>query len=455
MRTKKATIVVDLGFGDAGKGTMVDYLARQEDAPVVVRFNGGGQAAHNVHTADGRHHTFAQFGSGTFTPQARTHLSRFMLLDPESMETEAEHLAQVGCGNVFARLTVDEDAKVVTPFHKAANRLRETLRGAGRHGTCGMGIGETVSDDLIDPLRTIVARDLRDRDTLLRKLALVQEVKRAEFGGLVGPLTDPALLPHLSMFTDTSLPRRVAEHMWRVAMRFRIVSGTYLRTLAQEHPLIFEGAQGVLLDQWYGFHPHTTWSVTTFQNARTLLQEIAYDGEVEKLGVLRAYHTRHGEGPLPTFDTALTKLLPETTNSNTGWQGDFRCGWFDLVLARYALSACGGADSLAITHLDRVRKLPQVKWCDAYQVEGRSEWVHTLPLKPELTDQSFQAKLTELLNSVTGCVLSSAYTNFFDVFDEEAFLQTIERGLGLPVRMVSDGPTAQDKHVRLAARMAA
>ena len=132
-------IVVDLGYGDAGKGTVVDWLcARRGAAPrvprTVVRFNGGAQAAHNVVTPDGRHHTFAQFGSGMFTPGVRTHLSRFMLVDPLALASEAAHLADVGVPDALDRLSVHRDALLSTPFHRAANRARERARRAARHG---------------------------------------------------------------------------------------------------------------------------------------------------------------------------------------------------------------------------------------------------------------------------------------------------------------------------------
>jgi hypothetical protein len=145
-------IVVDLGFGDAGKGTVVDWLCsragerRGAALPrTVVRFNGGAQAAHNVVTPDGRHHAFAQFGSGMFTPGVRTHLSGFVLVDPLALAAEAAQLASAGVAGALDRLTVDRDALLTTPYHRAANRARERARGAARHGSCGMGIGETVS----------------------------------------------------------------------------------------------------------------------------------------------------------------------------------------------------------------------------------------------------------------------------------------------------------------------
>src|SRR5258707_5943403 len=139
-------IVVDLGYGDAGKGTVVDWLCSpgQAGGPrTVVRFNGGAQAAHNVVTQDGRHHTFAQFGSGTLSaPGTRTYLSRFMLVDPLALVGEAEHLARLGVAAPLALVAIDRDALLTTPYHQAANRAREAARGAARHGSCGMGVGE-------------------------------------------------------------------------------------------------------------------------------------------------------------------------------------------------------------------------------------------------------------------------------------------------------------------------
>src|SRR3989344_5023895 len=116
MQSNRATIVTDLGFGDAGKGTIVDFLARQGRVSAVVRYNGGAQAAHNVVTPDGRHHTFSQFGSGTFVPGVRTHLTRFVLVDPFALGSELQNLYSMGVKTASSRLTVDENALVVTPF---------------------------------------------------------------------------------------------------------------------------------------------------------------------------------------------------------------------------------------------------------------------------------------------------------------------------------------------------
>ena len=140
-----------LGYGDDGKGAIVDWLCRDAGpGPHVVRFNGGAQAAHNVVTADGRHHTFAQFGSGSFARGARRSCRAFVLVDPLALAAEADTWPRPGVPDALDRLTVDRDALLTTPYH-AANRAREAARGTGRHGSCGMGIGETARYALAHP----------------------------------------------------------------------------------------------------------------------------------------------------------------------------------------------------------------------------------------------------------------------------------------------------------------
>src|SRR5271157_1837790 len=128
------TLVAGFGFGDEGKGSIVDYLTRRHGARLVVRYNGGAQAGHNVTTPEGRHHCFSQWGSGTFAG-ARTLLSRFMMVNPIFAVSEARHLESVGISNPWSLLSVERDALITTPFHVAANRLREIARrrGSGVH----------------------------------------------------------------------------------------------------------------------------------------------------------------------------------------------------------------------------------------------------------------------------------------------------------------------------------
>lgn len=440
MNTHAATIVVDLGFGDAGKGTIVDALTRRMPNATIVRFNGGAQAAHNVVTSDGRHHTFAQFGSGSFVPNTKTHLSRFMLIDPISMQAEARHLEHLGCGNVFSRLTVDEEALVVTPFMKAANRLRETLRADGRHGSCGLGIGETQKYFLDHPDDAIHARDLRDPEELFRKLLRQQEVTFEEFRSRFEDIRAiPEARSEAVILNDPTQPRLWAHSLVDLSRRFTIVPGSYLGKLARRGSLIFEGAQGVLIDEWHGFHPFTTWSTTTFANALTLLRDIDYSDPVQRLGVLRSYAVRHGPGPFPTEDLALTTQLPDKENVTGRWQGAFRVGWFDLVLMKYALAVCGGADTIALTHLDRFATINHPRVCTHYE-RSDGERVSSFTPKTILIDLTYQEQLTARLQSITPV--------YQPVEHETALCHLIEAQVGIPIAITSYGVTADDKRFR-------
>jgi|GEM_PF-181134 len=348
-------VVVDLGFGDAGKGTVVDHLCRAaaaagRPAAAVVRFNGGAQAAHNVVTDDGRHHTFAQFGAGTLAG-VPTHLSRYVLVDPLALATEADHLAELGVPDPLGSLTVHRDALLTTPYHAAANRARETARGAGRHGSCGMGIGETAAYALAHPDDAPRARDCAHPARLRRLLGELRALLESELGPLAAPPVEDCV-----------------EVFGQFARAVRLVDDHHLADVLRTGPVVFEGAQGVLLDEWHGFHPYTTWSTTTFANAQKLLRDAGVDdGDVTRLGVLRTFTTRHGAGPLVSEEAALTAALPDQFNTTGRWQGAFRAGHFDAVAHRYAVEVAGGVDAVALTHLDAPARYP-LRVCRAYDV---------------------------------------------------------------------------------------
>ncbi|MER5651119.1 adenylosuccinate synthetase [Streptosporangium sp. NPDC002524] len=387
-------IVTDLGYGDAGKGTVVDWLCARESVQAVVRFNGGGQAAHNVVLPDGRQHTFAQFGSGTFRG-VPTHLSRFMVVDPLSLAKEADHLAKLGVPDPFCLLTVDRDALLATPYHMAAGRARELARGADRHGSCGMGVGETMAYALENPGLAPVVGDCAEPVRLARKLRALREAL-----GVTGPPVEDCVDAY----------RAFAE-------RVILVSSSFVTALLRRRPVVFEGAQGVLLDEWHGFHPYTTWSTTTFANALELLDGVP----ATRLGVLRTYTPRHGPGPLVTEDPALA--LPEAHNGTGPWQGPFRTGHFDAVAHRYALAVSGGADALALTHLDA----PVSRMCVSYDIGE-------LPVGTA-GDLDGQAGLTERLRE--------AGPRYADGIDD--WPAAVAEALGVPVWLGSSGPTAADK----------
>ncbi|WP_327089020.1 adenylosuccinate synthetase [Nonomuraea sp. NBC_01738] len=381
-------VVVDLGYGDAGKGTVVDWLCATRPVQAVIRFNGGAQAAHNVVLPDGRHHTFSQFGSGTLRG-VPTFLSRHVLVDPLALSAEAEHLASIGVRDPFAMITADPGALVATPYHVEAGRRRELGRGEGRHGSCGMGIGETMRHATAHPDTALRVSDCLSTSVLTRKLRLLRDDL-----GVEGPPCAAVVAAYRAF-----------------GRRVRISGDVPLKGM-----VVFEGAQGVLLDETYGFPPFNTWSTTTFANALELSPSAA------RLGVLRTYTTRHGPGPLVTEDPTLE--VPEPHNADGPWQGPFRRGHFDAVAHRYALEVCGGADALALTHLDA----PVNRMCTSYD---------TFQRLPAQADPPAQFALTAALLKARP-VYGPAVTHWPSAVGE---------ALGVPVALGSYGPTSADKVV--------
>src|SRR5262245_1991257 len=285
----RAVLVAGLGYGDEGKGATVDYLSRALPVHTVVRYNGGAQAAHNVVTAGGRHHTFAQFGSGSLVAGVRTYLSRFVAIDPPALLREGMYLHALGVADIFARTAVDARCPVITPFQRAANRLRELARGGGRHGSCGVGFGETVSDHLKYGAAVVLAGDLGKPAVARAKLEFLRETKAADIRALGGRLPDrPETARELRVLREPGVVGRILADYACFAERVPVVAEGHLAALlALPGSVVFEGAQGVLLDEWYGFHPYTTWSTTTFANAENLLAENGFAGPVTGLGDMR------------------------------------------------------------------------------------------------------------------------------------------------------------------------
>lgn len=353
---KEAVLVAGLGFGDEGKGSIVDYLTRRKKAGLIIRYNGGSQCGHNVVCADGSHHTFSQFGSGSFVPGAQTYYSRFAIFNPLAALVEAGSFAQASGGrNILNRFMVDAEAVVVTPFQRALNRLLEYSRGEARHGSCGSGIGQARSDHIQYGTRVLFAGDLlstektrvsceflqqkcREVAMAIPNLPLTQETVR-EMEWLVGEGPINHYMNLLSHF-----PKRT------------IVNGKAAlgRLVAGADAIIFEGGQGVLLDETHGTAPYNSWSDCTFTNADKLLDEIGFNDVRRRVGVLRSYHTRHGAGPFPTEDIGMTVALRDEHNVTNEFQREFRVGNFDITLAIYAIKACGRVDEIAMNHLDRV-----------------------------------------------------------------------------------------------------
>ena len=366
-------VVCGLGFGDEGKGATVDYLVRKYGIGTVVRFNGGPQAGHNVVSPEGAWHCFAQFGSGTLAGETRTFLSSPMLIEPSALRVEGKHLSAKGVNNAMSRIVIDSDCPVITPYHKMTNQMKELSRKGSRLGSCGMGVGEAVFDSRRGMQLTV--SDLSDKKILREKLNDIYR-KHSEESFLLSRKGSKRMRETFAYFIDnypvSALILSYEEFLWKFGQD-GIQGGWYLKDLlAQGGDLVFEGAQGALLDFHAGFYPYVTKTEVTFKSADSLLANAGFHGNVTRVGVIRAYATRHGAGPLVTGNDFLAPNLYDPYNGKNVWQGEFRTGWFDLVASRYAIAAGGRPDVLALTCLDKLSRLETIGVCVSYEYTGNN-----------------------------------------------------------------------------------
>jgi adenylosuccinate synthase len=478
----RSVAVVGLGFGDEGKGSIVDALTRHLRARAVVRFNGGPQAAHHVVYENGYTHCFAQLGSGLLAGHlaggaeaggaeaggaeagaARGEPARgevasasgpAVLVDLLTLGREAAVVAaETGLAAPLGRLHLDARSLLVTPFHRAMNRLTEALRGDGRHGSCGLGVGQTFLDGRNPQMPSLRVGDLSDPGQLRRRLGLQRLMKLDQAEQLArGRESEPAVAAALATLTS---PAAVAETIegWRaVASELgSIDEGAWLAGAASA-PRVFEGAQGTLLDADRGFFPFVTPSTTTFAGA------LALAPGAFRLGLLRAYSTRHGAGPFVAHDPALDALLPEAHNLPNPWQGPMRAGWFDLVAARHALALAGGVDALALTCLDRLSGLGEVGLIDAWAFDGPASDLDLFDLDPSaksplikgiivppVATREHQLRLTAALAHCRPVVRLVRGWRAEGDAAARAFVAEVGAALGVQVAVESWGATAAGK----------
>ena len=404
MQPQRAASLIGLGFGDCGKGLFTDYLARAWNAHgsvAVVRWNGGAQAGHNVVLPDGRHHTFSQFSAGTFVPGVVSILASPVVVHPTALLVEERALHHAGVHDAFARLAIDARCRVTTPFHQAAGRLRELLRGAAAHGTCGVGVGETVRHTLEHANESLLYGDLTNPKRSLEKLDAIRLRLLREFEHVAAQLvqspdtTGSALQAEWDVLCHANIAQAWFARAQVLAEKVPPASRAALGGLLQANSsVIFEGAQGVLLDEWHGFHPHTSWSTIHPSAVQAVANDLGLGAPVRHYGVLRSYLTRHGAGPLPTEDAALDTLA-EPHNHADGWQGRLRRGHPDAVLLRYVREVVGQLDGLCVSHLDVFDHTHGLRWCEAYDTGDAAPLTH-LPVSAD-HDLRKQAALTRSL----------------------------------------------------------
>jgi adenylosuccinate synthase len=350
--------VVGLQWGDEGKGKIVDILAEHSD--IVVRYSGGANAGHTVIVGDDR---FALhiLPSGSIRPDTICVIANGVVVDPDVLTKGIETLAQTDI-SLNGRLLISENAHVVLDYHKKEDQLREESLGKNKLGTTVRGIGPCYADK-VGRSYTVRMGDLRNLEELKAKLQTIVEYKNKIFAALYDaePIRADEILEKCKSYADKFLP-------------FITDTTEFLhKSIADGKSILFEGAQGSLLDLDHGTFPFVTSS-----NSSSLGMSAGCGVPaklVDKLiGVAKAYTTRVGAGPFPTEqDNETGQYIRDKGNEYGTTTGrPRRCGWFDAVAVSYAVTI-GAVDSAALIHLDTLSGLKELKICTAYKINGEEK----------------------------------------------------------------------------------
>ena len=351
-----AAVVTGTQWGDEGKGKIVDLLAA--DADVVVRFHGGNNAGQTL-VVDGQKTVLNLVPAGVLHPGRICVMGPGMVIDPEVLVGEIDALRRRGYLGDDRWLRISEQAHLIMPYHRAIDRARERLRGPGNIGTTGRGIGPAYEDKMA---RTgIRVGDLFDeggfRDALERNL----REKNAYLQALLG---EPAL-----SFDD--IHERYRGYRERLRPFAADTTAELRAAFAAGRRVLFEGAQGALLDVDHGTYPFVT-SSSTLAGAASAGAGVPPRAIGRVVGIAKAYTTRVGSGPFPSelADALGDRLRADGDEYGATTGRPRRCGWFDAVVVRHAI-ALSGVDGLALTKLDVLTGIDPLRVCVAYELDGK------------------------------------------------------------------------------------
>ncbi|MCB8876630.1 adenylosuccinate synthase [Acidisoma silvae] len=414
--------IIGAQWGDEGKGKVVDWLASRAD--VVVRFQGGHNAGHTLVVGD-QTYKLSLLPSGLVRGKLGI-IGNGVVVDPEALLTEMARLQAQGLVITPETLRIAENAPLILPLHAALDRAREAARGEHKIGTTGRGIGPAYEDKVAR--RAIRLCDLAEPQTLSAKLDELLLHHNTLLVGLgAEPFAKQALLDRLLELAPILLP--FSEPVWERLDEARRAGKR----------ILFEGAQAVMLDVDHGTYPFVTSSNTV---AATAASGSGVGPSVvgTVLGIAKAYTTRVGSGPFPTelFDET-GKLLGERGHEfGTVTGRPRRCGWFDTVMVRQAVKV-GGIQGLALTKLDVLDGLPELKLCVGYEINGQT--VRHLPAA-----MGAQAAAKPIYETVEGWLDSTRGARSYADLPAQAikYVRRIEELVECPVTLLSTSPERDD-----------
>ena len=415
--------VVGAQWGDEGKGKVVDWLSHRAD--VVVRFQGGHNAGHTL-VINNTTFKLSLLPSGIVRPGKLSVIGNGVVIDPWALLEEIARLTAQGVEITPDNLLIAENAPLILPFHGAIDRAREAASGARKIGTTGRGIGPAYEDKVAR--RAIRVCDLRDRAELAGKIDRVLTHHNALLRGLGQAEIDPGqLLDELMAVAGRILP-------------FAGVAWSRLHDLRRQGKrILFEGAQGAMLDIDHGTYPYVT-SSTTSAAAAASGSGVGVGAVGFVLGITKAYTTRVGAGPFPTELTdAIGERLGERGHEfGTVTGRRRRCGWFDAVLVRQAMKT-GGIDGIALTKLDVLDGFDALNICVGYDLDG--DRIDHLP-----AHTAEQARIRPIYETLDGWHESTKGARSFGELPAAAikYSRRIEELIEAPIALLSTSPQRDD-----------
>ncbi len=416
-------VVVGAQWGDEGKGKIVDWLSERAD--VVVRFQGGHNAGHTLQV-EGVTYKLSLLPSGVVRPGKLSVIGNGVVVDPWALLDEIERLGGQGVKITPENLQIAENASLILPIHGQLDRAREAARGAGKLGTTGRGIGPAYEDKV--GRRAVRVCDLGDAELLAQRVDALLLHGNALLRGLGQPEVDrQELIAGLQELAPKILP--FAGRVWESLHQLR----------SQGRKILFEGAQGALLDVDHGTFPYVT-SSNTIAGQAAAGTGIGPQALNYVLGITKAYTTRVGSGPFPTeLHDATGELLGERGHEfGTVTGRRRRCGWFDAVLVRQAIRL-GGISGIALTKLDVLDGLETLEVCTGYRIGGE-DFDH-LPASPSL-----QAAAEPVYETLEGWKQSTQGARSWAELPATAvkYIRRIEELIQAPVALLSTSPDRLD-----------
>lgn len=417
-----SVVVVGSQWGDEGKGKIVDWLSERAD--VIVRFQGGHNAGHTL-VIDGVSYKFSLLPSGVVRAGKLSIIGNGVVLDPAALLSEIEAMRAQGVDVSPQSLHVSETVPLILSVHRELDRLREAASGAGAIGTTGRGIGPAYEDKV--GRRAIRLSDLEDESALATRIERLLAHHNALRVGLgAAPMTADAIHAELAAA--------------RPVLAYSAPTWLSLKTARDEgRNILFEGAQGAMLDVDHGTYPYVT-SSNTISGQAAAGSGIGPSALGRTLGITKAYTTRVGNGPFPTEqNNDIGELLGQRGHEfGTVTGRKRRCGWFDAVMVRQAVIA-GGIDGLALTKLDVLDGFETLKICIAYKLDGQI--IDRLP-----PDAASQSRVEPVYETVTGWRDTTKGAKSWGELPAEAvkYVRHVEELVGAPVAMLSTSPERID-----------